>query len=139
MLPTIPGRNLHEWHERRASSEAMMSISTEMYERMLARQKQEAYAMGKNQIKQVEESEQYRSVIDRQMMELQTQLNFLRSVIETLEHRLHPVLADVPVKSHDQEKLTTSMSPIANAFYDACQKVNRESMNLQGLLERLEV
>lgn len=125
-----------------------MSISTEMYERMLARQKQEAYMMEQNQIKQrdavtlprpAEDSEQYRSAIDRQMMELQTQLNFLRSVVETLEHRLHPVLADVPVKSHDQEKLTASMSPIANAFYDACQKVNRESMNLQSLLERLEV
>jgi chromosome segregation ATPase len=118
------------------------------YERWLVRQKQEASAMQEHQIKQrdavtlpreVEESEQYRSVIDRQMMELQTQLNFLRSVVETLEHRLHPVLADMPVKSHDQEKLTTSMSPIANAFYDACQKVNRESMNLQSLLERLEV
>ena len=125
-----------------------MSMSHQEYERFLVRQKQEACAMGQHQIKQrdavtlpraVEESEQYASVIDRQMMELQTQLNFLRSVVETLEHRLHPVLADIPVKSHDQEKLTPSMSPIANAFYDACQKVNRESMNLQSLVERLEV
>ncbi len=116
-----------------------MSMSMHEYEKWLVRQKQEAYAMEQHQIKQVEEVEQYRSVIDRQMMELQTQLNFLRSVVETLEHRLHPVLADMPVKSHDQEKLTTSMSPIANAFYEATQKVNRESMNLQSLLERLEV
>ena len=116
-----------------------MSMSMDEYEKWSVRSKQEAYAMKQNQIKQVEESEQYRSVIDRQMMELQTQLNFLRSVVETLEHRLHPVLADMPVKSHDQEKLTTSMSPIANAFYDATQKVNRESMNLQSLLERLEI
>jgi hypothetical protein len=125
-----------------------MSMSMHEYEQLLVRQKQEAYAMEQHQIKkqdtkgllkEVDEVEQYRSVIDRQMMELQTQLNFLRSVVETLEHRLHPVLADMPVKSHDQEKLTTAMSPIANAFYEAAQKVNRESMNLQSLLERLEV
>lgn len=116
-----------------------MSMSMDEYEKWSVRSKQEAYAMKQNQIKQVEESEQYRSVIDRQMMELQTQLNFLRSVAETLEHRLQPVLVDMPVKSHDQEKLTAVMSPIANAFYEASQKVNRESMNLQSLLERLEV
>jgi hypothetical protein len=116
-----------------------MSMSMDEYEKWSVRSKQEAYAMKQNQIKQVEESEQYRSVIDRQMMELQTQLNFLRSVVETLEHRLQPVLVDMPVKSHDQEKLTAVMSPIANAFYEASQKVNRESMNLQSLLERLEI
>lgn len=125
-----------------------MSMSMHEYEKWSVRAKQEAYAMERHQIKQrdavtlpreVEESEQYRSVIDRQMMELQTQLNFLHSVVETLEHRLHPVLADMPVKSHDQEKLTAAMSPVASAFYEACQKVNRESMNLQSLLERLEI
>lgn len=85
------------------------------------------------------EAEQRLSVIDRQMTELQTQLNFLRSVVEALEHRLHPVLVDMPVKSFEQDKLTAVMSPIASAFYEAQQRVNRESMNLQSLIERLEV
>lgn len=116
-----------------------MSMSMDEYEKWSVRSKQEAYAMKQNQIKQVEESEQYRSVVDKQMMELQTQLNFLRSVVETLEHRLQPVLVDMPVKSHDQEKLTAAMSPIANAFYEAHQIVRRESINLQNLIERLEV
>jgi len=125
-----------------------MSMSMQEYERWLVRQKQETYAMEQHQIKKqdsvtlpkaVDESEQHRSVIDRQMMELQTQLNFLRSVVETLEHRLHPVLVDMPVATNDKEKLIPSMSPIANAFYEATQKVNRECMNLQSLLERLEV
>jgi hypothetical protein len=109
-----------------------MSMTNQEYERW---RKHDAVTLPRA----VEESEQHRSVIDRQMMELQTQLNFLCSVVETLERRLHPVLADVPIKSHDQEKLTSAMSPVASAFYEACQKVNRESMNLQSLLERLEV
>lgn len=109
-----------------------MSMTHQEYERW---KQQDAVTLPRA----AQEEEQYRSVVDKQMMELQTQLNFLRSVVETLERRLHPVLADVPVKSHEQEKLTAAMSPVASAFYEACQKINRESMNLQSLLERLEV
>lgn len=119
-----------------------MSIQKEMYERMVARQKQEAmiagYQLNNGDIGPQDEVKP-RSPVDREVMQLDSSINFLASVIETLETRLRPVMADIPVRTEDQDKLGQAMSPVTAAFHEAHLRVHRASVRLQDILERLEV
>jgi hypothetical protein len=113
--------------------------TSSVYEQLLIRQKQEAYMMEKNQIKgSVGEQPKLKAQITTQADELGMRIAHLEAVIDTLTHRLQPVLLDQPSTCRSEE-LVGGMSPVAAAFFEANQRVTRASDNLQDILERLEV
>jgi len=120
-----------------------MSMTREEYERWVVRQKQEAYAMEQQQIKGAIAGgnacqQKLKAQITAQQDALGDNICRLEAVIETLAHRLHPVLLDAPSVCRSEE-LVGGMSPVAAAFYEANQRVVRVADALQDLIERLEV
>jgi hypothetical protein len=125
--------------------EAVMSITMDEYERLLVKQKQEAYSMEQHQIKgsvasHTFEGEQpkLKAQIIAQQDALIGNICHLEAVIETLAQRLQPVLIDAPSACR-QEELAGGMSPVAGVIYSANKRMTSALDNLQDLIERLEV
>lgn len=86
-----------------------------------------------------QEKAQLQSPVETQMEHLQKSIAYLEAAIDTLTHRLRPVLHDAPETCLAQESIGASMSPVTAAFYVANQQVHRAATNVQDLIERLEV
>jgi hypothetical protein len=86
----------------------------------------------------MDEQPKLKAQITAQQDALGANISRLEAVIDTLAHRLQPVLLDAPSVCRSEE-LEGGMSPVALALCEANRRITRASDNLQDLLERLEV
>lgn len=94
-------------------------------------------SLGVGQAEQAEE--RYRSAYERQRDELASNLEFLESVVELLQRRLQPVMADQPQRTADAGLSSGAASPVVAALTDAQRRVALCAHNVQDLIERLEI
>ncbi len=94
--------------------------------------------MLRNQVKQVDEEEKYKSQIDRQCVELQCTLDLLKSTVETLRMRLKPVMADAPIRTANTE-MPPVASPLGLSINQYRQQTTAVIDELAHIIESLEI
>ena len=102
--------------------------------------KHDAYRkeMLRNQVKQVEEEEKYKSQIERQCIEMQAALDLLKATVETLRKRLAPVMADAPVRTASND-LPPLASPLGLSIHQYRQQTTAVIDELAFIIESLEI
>ena len=89
-----------------------------------------------NQVKQ--ETEQYKSEIDRQIIEMQSAIYLLNSTVETLRHRLKPVMCERPQREA-VFALSETASPLGLALQQDAAQIKGACDDLLNIIESLEI
>ena len=102
--------------------------------------KHDAYRseMLRNQVKDVEEQERYKSQIERQCEEMQATIHRLKATVETLYLRLKPVMVDAPIRSATNEASPVS-SPLGLSINQYRQQTSALIDELAYIIESLEI
>lgn len=102
--------------------------------------KHDAYRneMLRNQVKDVEEQEKYKSQIERQCIEMQATLDLLKCTVETLYMRLKPVMAEIPIRTANTEVSPVS-SPLGMSINQYRQQTTAVIDELVYIVESLEI
>jgi len=102
--------------------------------------KHDAYRndMLRNQVKQVDEEERYKSQIERQCVEMQATLDLLKCTVETLYMRLKPVMADLPMRTANAE-VSPVVSPLGISINQYRQQTTAVIDELVHIVESLEI
>lgn len=102
--------------------------------------KHEAYRneMLRNQVKDVEEQERYKSQIERQCIEMQATLDLLKATVETLYMRLKPVMTEIPMRTANTEVSPVS-SPLGISINQYRQQTTAVIDELVHIVESLEI
>lgn len=102
--------------------------------------KHDAYRneMLRNQVKDVEEQERYKSQIERQCIEMQATLDLLKATVEKLYMRLKPVMADLPMRTANTEVSPVS-SPLGISINQYRQQTTAVIDELVHIVESLEI
>lgn len=102
--------------------------------------KHDAYRneMLRNQVNQVEEQEKYKSPIESQCIEMQSELDLLKATVETLRGRLKPVMVDAPMRTTSNE-LSPVVSPIGLSINQYRQQTTAVIDDLAHIIESLEI
>ena len=94
--------------------------------------------MRRNQVKDVEEQERYKSQIERQCVEMQAALDLLKATVETLHMRLKPVMADASMRTANTE-MSPVVSPLGLSINQYRQQTTAVIDELAHIIESLEV
>ena len=102
--------------------------------------KHDAYRneMLRNQVKDVEEQERYKSQIERQCVEMQATLDLLKCTVETLYMRLKPVMAEIPMRTPTNE-VSPVASPLGISINQYRQQTTAVIDELVHIVESLEI
>lgn len=102
--------------------------------------KHDAYRneMLRNQVKDVEEQEKYKSQIERQCIEMQATLDLLKATVETLYMRLKPVMAEIPMRTANTE-VSPVVSPLGISINQYRQQTTAVIDELVHIVESLEI
>jgi len=92
----------------------------------------------KNQVKDVEEKERYKSQIERQCEEMQATIDLLKATVETLYLRLKPVMVDAPMRSATNESSPVS-SPLGLSINQYRQQTSAVIDEMVHIIESLEI
>ena len=83
-------------------------------------------------------TEEPKSQIDRQCVEMQATLNLLKATVETLYMRLKPVMADAPMHTASNQ-LCPVVSPLGLSIYQYRQQTSAVIDDLAHIIESLEI
>ena len=83
-------------------------------------------------------TEEPKSQIDRQCVEMQATLNLLKATVETLYMRLKPVMADAPMHTASNQ-LCPVVSPLGLSIYQYRQQTSAVIDDLIHIIESLEI
>lgn len=102
--------------------------------------KHDAYRneMLRNQVKQVDEEEKYKSQIERQCVEMQAALDLLSATVETLHKRLKPVMTEIPMRTAPNE-VSPVASPLGVSINQYRQQTTIVIDELVYIMESLEI
>jgi hypothetical protein len=102
--------------------------------------KHDAYRneMHRNQVKQVDEEEKYKSQIDRQCVEMQCTIDLLKATVETLYMRLKPVMVDAPMRTASSD-VSPVASPLGLSINQYRQQTTAVIDELAHIIESLEI
>ena len=102
--------------------------------------KHDAYRneMLRNQVKDVEEQERYKSQIERQCIEMQATLDLLKATVETLYMRLKPVMTEIPMRTANTE-VSPVASPLGISINQYRQQTTAVIDELVHIVESLEI
>ena len=92
----------------------------------------------RNQVKPVNEQEQYKSQIERQCVEMQATIDLLKATVETLYMRLKPVMADAPMRTPTSE-VSPVASPLGISINQYRQQTTAVIDELVHIVESLEI
>ena len=87
---------------------------------------------------QIEETEEYKSEIDRQVTEMQSALYLLSSTVETLRQRLKPVMCDRPWKE-PSVGLSNTQSPLGLLLQQYNANIKGSCDDIINIIESLEI
>jgi len=82
--------------------------------------------------------EQYKSLIDRQCVEMQVTLDLLKATVETLYMRLKPVMAEMPIRTANTE-VSPAASPLGVSINQYRQQTTAVINELAHIIESLEI
>ena len=94
--------------------------------------------MLRNQVKDVEEQERYKSQIERQCEEMQATIDLLKATMETLYLRLKPVMVDAPIRSATHEVSPVS-SPLGLSINQYIKQTSVVIDEMAHIIESLEI
>ena len=97
-----------------------------------------AISGGEHNITQKQGTEEPKSQIDRQCVEMQATLNLLKATVETLYMRLKPVMADAPMHTASNQ-LCPVVSPLGLSIYQYRQQTSAVIDDLAHIIESLEI
>jgi len=83
-------------------------------------------------------TEEYKSQIDRQCVEMQATLNLLKATVETLYMRLKPVMAELPMQTANTE-VSPAASPLGVSINQYRQQTTAVINELAHIIESLEI
>ena len=86
----------------------------------------------------IEEPEEYKSEIDRQVTEMQSALCLLSSTVETLRQRLKPVMCDRPWKE-PSVGLSNTQSPLGLLLQQYNATIKGSCDDIIHIIESLEI
>ena len=87
---------------------------------------------------QMEETEEYKSQIERQCEEMQATINLLKATVETLRNRLVPVMADAPMRVATSEGSPVA-SPLGLSIHQYRYQTSSVIDELVHIIESLEI
>lgn len=87
---------------------------------------------------QIEETQEYKSQIERQCVEMQAAIDLLKATTETLRKRLLPVMADAPMRTSTNE-ISPVVSPLGLSINQHRQQVSIVIDELAHIIESLEI
>ena len=87
---------------------------------------------------QMEETEEYKSQIERQCEEMQATINLLKATVETLRNRLVPVMAEVPMRAATNEAPPVA-SPLGLSIHQYRYQTSSVIDELVHIIESLEI
>jgi len=87
---------------------------------------------------QIEETQEYKSQIERQCEEMQATIDLLKATVETLYMRLKPVMADAPMRSATNE-VSPVASPLGLSINQYRQQTSAVIDELVHIIESLEI
>ena len=87
---------------------------------------------------QMEETEEYKSQIERQCEEMQATIDLLKATVETLRKRLTPVMVDAPMRTASNE-LPPVASPLGLSIHQYRQQTTAVVDELAYIIESLEI
>jgi len=97
-----------------------------------------AISGGEHNMTQKQGTEEPKSQIDRQCVEMQATLNLLKATVETLYMRLKPVMADAPMHTASNQ-LCPVVSPLGLSIYQYRQQTSAVIDELAHIIESLEI
>ena len=83
-------------------------------------------------------TEEYKSQIERQCIEMQAAIDLLKATTETLRKRLLPVMADAPMRTSTNE-VSPVVSPLGLSINQHRQQVGSVIDELAHIIESLEI
>ena len=83
-------------------------------------------------------TEEYKSQIERQCIEMQATIDLLKATTETLCKRLKPVMADIPMRTADHD-LAPVASPLGLSINQYRQQTTAVINDLVHIVESLEI
>ena len=89
-----------------------------------------------NQVKQ--ESEQYQSEIERQVIEMQSAIYLLNATVETLRQRLRPVMCERPQREA-VFALSGTASPLGLSLQQYNAQIKSSCDDVVNIIESLEI
>ena len=87
---------------------------------------------------QMEETEEYKSQIERQCEEMQATINLLKATVETLRNRLVPVMADAPMRVATGDGPPVA-SPLGLSIHQYRYQTSSVIDELVHIIESLEI
>ena len=82
--------------------------------------------------------EQYKSLIERQCVEMQCTIDLLKATVETLHMRLKPVMAELPMRTATSE-VSPAASPLGVSINQHRQQTTAVIDELAHIIESLEI
>ena len=97
-----------------------------------------AISGGEHNMTQKQGTEEPKSQIDRQCVEMQATLNLLKATVETLYMRLKPVMAEMPMRTANTE-VSPAASPLGMSINQYRQQTTAVIDELAHIIESLEI